>query len=263
VSATTLLASDDQIVLPSPAQTNLGLYKQAHAAGYAPDELAWLRDCYEFATSLFSGHLRASGKPFLSHLVGTASTLAALRAPAVAVGAGLLHAAYSHGDFGITRRRNRHRRVRAAIGEAAEALVWRYYEQPWNPSEISRLCREHAGLSQTDRLVVLMRLANELDDNLDLAELQGHEDRAFRDSRDDFVALACAFGYPGLANALLAAYRDADEGSWAAALSLDRAASYQLASSFGMRLLRPTRTLLGLAQSVAHGIKSLAGRSSS
>jgi len=104
VSATTLPASDDGAVPPPPAQTNLGLYKQAHAAGYARGELVWLRDCYEFATSLFTGHLRASGKPFLSHLVGTASTLAALGAPAVAVGAGLLHAAYSDGDFGIMRR---------------------------------------------------------------------------------------------------------------------------------------------------------------
>jgi hypothetical protein len=108
-----------------------------------------------------------------------------------------------------------------------------------------------------------MRLANELDDNLDLAKLQSHEDRVFRDSRGDLVALARAFGYPGLANALLAAYREADEGSWAAALSLDRAASYQLASSFGLRLLRPARTLLGLAHSVTHGIKLLASRSSS
>jgi uncharacterized protein DUF6817 len=261
-SAITLPASDDRAVLPPPAQTNLGLYKQAHAAGYAPDELAWLRDCYEFATSLFVGHLRASGKPFLSHLVGTASTLTALGAPAVAIGAGLLHAAYSNGEFRIIRRRNRRPRVVAAIGEAAEALVWRYHERPWTPSVIGRLCREHAGLSQTDRLVVLMRLANELDDNLDLAKLQSHEDGAFRNSRDDLVALSRALGCPGLANALLAAYREADEESWAAALSLDRTASYQLASSFGMRLLRPARTLLGLAQSVTDGIKSLAGRSS-
>jgi (p)ppGpp synthase/HD superfamily hydrolase len=256
------MASDERAVLPPPAQTNLGLYKQVHATGYAPDELAWLRDCYEFATLLFAGHLRATGKPFLSHLVGTASTLAALGTPAVTVGAGLLHAAYSHGDFGITRRRNRRPRVRAAIGEAAEALVWRYHERPWTPSEIGWLSREHAGLSQTDRLVVLMRLANELDDNLDLAMLQSHEDKeAYRHCRDELMALARTLGYPSLANALLAAFREADEGTWAAALSLNRPASYQLASSFGMRLLRPARRLMCLAQSVAQGVKSRAGRS--
>ncbi|MGH7125913.1 MAG: DUF6817 domain-containing protein, partial [Stellaceae bacterium] len=195
-------------------------------------------------------------------LVGTASTLAAAGAPAVVVGAGLLHAAYAQGDFGITRRRHRRPRVRAAIGEAAEALVWRYHEQPWSPPEIGRLHREHAALSQAERSIVLMRLANELDDNLDLAMLQSHEDKeAYPDCRDELVALARALGYPSLANALLAAYREAAEGSWAAALSLNRPSSYQLASPFGMRLLRPARRLMGLVQSVAEGIKSRAGRS--
>ena len=256
------MASGDRGVLPPAAQTNLGLYKQLHASGYVTAELTWVRDCYEFATSLFAGHLRASGKPFLSHLVGTASTVAAVGAPAIAVGASLLHAAYTHGDFGITRRRLRRERVRAAIGEAAEALVWRYHEMPWTPSEIGRLLSDHARLSETDRWVVLMRLANELDDNLDLAMLQSLEEKdAYRDCRDDLVALARAIGCPSLANTLLAAYREASEGSWAAALSLDRPASYQLASPFGLRLLRPARKLLGLAQSLAHGIKSIAGRS--
>lgn len=256
------MASDDRGVLPAAAQTNLGLYKQLHASGYAPEQLIWVRDCYEFATSLFAGHLRASGKPFLSHLVGTASTLAALGAPATAVVAGLLHAAYTQGDFGISRRRHRRERVRAAIGEAAEALVWRYHEQPWTPPEIGRLRREHARLSESDRWVVLMRLANELDDNLDLAMLQSHEQKkGDPDSRDDMAALARALGGPSFANTLLAAYREASEGSWAAALSLDRPASYQLASSFGLRLLRPARKLLGLAQSLARGIKSMTRRS--
>jgi hypothetical protein len=261
VSGSTIRALHDRGVLSPAAQTNLALYKQLHASGYAPQELTWVRDCYEFATSLFAGHLRASGKPFLSHLVGTASTVAAMGAPPVAVGASLLHAAYSQGDFGIARRRHRRERVRAAIGEPAEALVWRYQERPWTPPEIRRLRSEHARLSETDRWVVLMRMANELDDNLDLAMLQCHEEKqGYLDSRDDLVALARAIGWPSLADALLAAYREAAENSWAAALSLDRPASYQLASSFGFRLLRPARKLLGVAQSLAHGIKSIAGR---
>src|SRR5579862_3363017 len=39
VSGTTIMGSDDRDVLPAVAQTNLGLYKQLHASGYAPEEL--------------------------------------------------------------------------------------------------------------------------------------------------------------------------------------------------------------------------------
>ena len=59
LTGTVIMASHDQGVLPPVAQTNLGLYKQLQAAGTARAELVWIRDCYEYATSLFAGYLRA------------------------------------------------------------------------------------------------------------------------------------------------------------------------------------------------------------
>jgi (p)ppGpp synthase/HD superfamily hydrolase len=231
--------------LPAVAQTNVALYKQLHAAGWDAPHLAELRDCYEFATLLFVGHCRASGKPFLAHLVGTASILAAMGADRATVAAGLIHAAYDQGDFGLTRWRDRRPRVRQAVGEAAEALVWRYHELGWTEATIVLMRDRLAQLGATDRSIVLMRLANELDDNLDL-EMRycGAAKDAYRGSREILIAMARALGQPGLADALAAAYREADEGAWAAALSLQRKFSYQLASPFGLRLLRLARAAI-------------------
>jgi (p)ppGpp synthase/HD superfamily hydrolase len=238
-----MLRNDQRAVLPA-AQTNLQLYRQLHDSDYPPSDLLLVRDGYEFAIRLFAGHFRGSGKPFVAHLVGTASILAALDAPCVVIVAGLLHAAYEQGDFGLTRWRARRARIRAALGDAAEELVWRYNEMPWTPREVERLQADPAVLSETDRWIALMRLANELDDNLDLAMLNSHAAKdAFRGGRDAVVVLARAIGGPALAGAFLDTYREEAGGAWARPLSLGRPASVQLASSFGLRLLKPARRM--------------------
>jgi (p)ppGpp synthase/HD superfamily hydrolase len=232
-------------LMPALAQANVALYKQLHAAGWEMAQLTELRDCYEFATTLFAGHYRASGKPFLVHLVGTASILAAVGADRTTVTAGLLHAAYEQGDFGLTRLRKKRMRVRRVIGDAAEALVWRYQELGWKNSTVTRLRDGMTELTTIDRAIVLIRLANELDDNLDLEMRYCHPGRdEHRQNREIFVALAQELHRPALANALTAAYREADDSNWATSLSLDRMSSYQLASPFGFRLLRLARAVV-------------------
>jgi len=232
-------------LLSTIARTNIALYKQLHAAGWNTAQLVEVRDCYEFATTLFVGHCRASGKPFLAHLVGTASILAALGADPTTVEAGLLHAAYDQGDFGITRWRNRRLRVRRAIGDSAEALVWRYQELGWSETTVARMRDGLDTLTMADRTVLLMRLANELDDNLDLEMRYCHAAKdQHRKHRGTMVAIAGALNQPALAHAFDEAYREADDGSWADALSLNRKKSYQLASPFGFRLLRLTRAAI-------------------
>jgi HD domain len=227
------------------ARTNIALYKQLRAAGWDTTRLVEVRDCYEFATTLFAGHCRASGKPFLAHLVGTASILAALGAEPTTVAAGLLHAAYDQGDFGITRWRNRRARVRRAIGDATEALVWRYQELGWNDLAVTRMRAGLHKLTTIERTIVLMRLTNELDDNLDLEMRYCHPAKdQHRKHRDTILAMARALHQPALAHAFEEAYREADDGSWADSLSMNRTKSYQLASPFGLRLLRLTRAII-------------------
>jgi (p)ppGpp synthase/HD superfamily hydrolase len=54
------------------AQMNLELYAQAISGGYSSDQCRALADAYVFALRKVS-LARGSGKPFIAHLVGTAS----------------------------------------------------------------------------------------------------------------------------------------------------------------------------------------------
>jgi amino acid adenylation domain-containing protein len=152
------------------AQTNVQLYEQLFDAGYTPARLGQVAAAYDLVLSLFSALLRPEGKPFVNHLVGTASILAQHGAPYAVVIAGLLHAAYVYGEFGSIRlgaTASKRRRVRAVIGEDAEALVSGYTRFPWNARSIGSLPEQLPGMSQGERNIILMRLANELEEGAD------------------------------------------------------------------------------------------------
>jgi hypothetical protein len=166
------------------AQTNLQLYEQLTERGFAGSDLAAIRGAYDLATSLFAGVYRASGKPFVAHLVGTASLLAALGAPARLVTAGLLHSAYSHGDFGDGppgRTRRRAERLAEAVGEEVEGLIARYESFPWKNSDASPRGGWPGSLDPLDRDVLTMRLANELDELIDFDILCSEDAEARRE----------------------------------------------------------------------------------
>jgi hypothetical protein len=61
--------------------------------------------------------------------------------------------------------------VRRVLGDEAEDLVARYGALEWNAPALPGLRARLSALAPVDREVVLMRLANELDDHLDLAVL--------------------------------------------------------------------------------------------
>jgi hypothetical protein len=217
--------------LLDPAQTNLRLYEQLRRAGRDADELAAVRRAYELAMRIFAGQYRATGKPFVAHLVGTAGILGSLGAAAPVVRAGLLHAAYTHGDFGGLRRALTGRKraaVGAAAGADAEALILRYTELPWTADALPRLHAGLAALPPVDRDVVTMRLANELEDLVDLGGAYcGKADRG-----DAAAALerelAEGLGLPVLAAALAQARRAAAAAALPAALRGARRSSFIL-----------------------------------
>lgn len=123
---------------------------------------------------MLSGQYRPSGKPFIDHLVGTASILAEHRADFDVVLAGLLHAAYRHGDFGTGRpgaTKVKRRLVRSVVGPEAESWVHAYTMFPWSKEVMQRFLDFEP--SAEERTLILMRLANELDDQLDLGVLYG------------------------------------------------------------------------------------------
>jgi hypothetical protein len=191
--------------MPSYAQTNRQLYAQLVREGLALDDILRVRRAHELAAELFSGFYRPSGSPFLSHLVGTASVLASLSRPVELVIAGLLHAAYIHGDFGRTRTGpspSNRRYVRLAAGEDAESYIWRYTNLPWG--DLIRGSTERlSSLDRFDKGALLIRLANELEHYLDDEILCGpnfeRRRRYVAESGPKLSLSASALGVPQLA----------------------------------------------------------------
>ena len=198
------------------ARTNVQLYNQLAREGYAEADVALAAAAYRLAVPLFAAALRPAGQPFLGHLVATASILASLRAPIEVVAAGLLHSTYTHGEFGngwLKMTADRRALVRAHVGDTVETLVARYTTLPWitqtTPTELVQRFDE---LDQLDRIVLLMRLVNELDEHLDLnavhcadAERRQHEAGS---TLLPCVTLAERLGEPELAAELAQAFKE-------------------------------------------------------
>lgn len=219
-------------LLSQVGQTNLDLYRQLHGFGYRDTDLTRVRDAYLLAMHLFSDRFRANGKPFVAHLVGTASLLAAFGRPPEVVMAGLLHAAYATGCFpdgerGMTAA---HRAfVRSKVGDAVETLVATYEGLTWNRDTIADIARRGgpSGSKETD--VLFMRLANEIEDHYALGMRLGSAERkAWTGAEADCVAIARRLGRPDIADALACAYRETAEADWADALATAEPVSFRL-----------------------------------
>jgi (p)ppGpp synthase/HD superfamily hydrolase len=195
------------------AQTILQLHAQAAELGWSDGQRARLARAYRLACELLTGQHRGSGKPFVDHLVGTASILASHGAPHATVLAGLLHAAYEFGDFGDGREGaapSRRNEVVAAVGDDVERRIHAYWSLRWKDATVAAvLARAHA-LDAEEREAVMMRIANELDDHLELGilycadaarRLEQLERRA-----DRTAAIARSLGWTRLADELAAAY---------------------------------------------------------
>lgn len=103
-----------------------------------------VRDAYELSQSLFVGQYRPSGKSFVSHLLGTASTLASWGQSPPLVVAGLLHSIYLYGEFGDRQRgvsSAKREYVMNLLGDEVEALVYTYTEnkgvRPWDTEDLN------------------------------------------------------------------------------------------------------------------------------
>jgi (p)ppGpp synthase/HD superfamily hydrolase len=197
------------------AQTNLQLFQQMRTEGYSAAELAMVAKAYLVATKLFANRFRPCGRPFVAHLVGTGATLVWLKCPIHMVVAALLHAAYQEGDFpnsleGMTP--GKRKELSAAIGAEAEALVAAY---TLGSRSLTGLMASHARFNQMspfERDILLMQLANELDDYRELAgnHAANADERVdvIRKSGLQQVEMAEWLGRPHLAQALRETYAD-------------------------------------------------------
>jgi (p)ppGpp synthase/HD superfamily hydrolase len=197
------------------AQTNLQLYGQLRRAGYSDEQLRLVRSGYDLALNLSTAAFRGSGKPLLAHLVGTASILASINQSVAVVTAGLLHAAYALGDFGDGRRgvtEAKRERLREAVGREVEDLVARYTAFDWNKKTIPSIRERVDSLTPSDRDILVIRLANELEDHLDCGVLycgNGEARREFiRSPLNQSVDMARKLGLPELAAELDRAFTE-------------------------------------------------------
>ena len=199
------------------AQTNIQLTNQLHRDGYSSTELSFVLPTYELTIHLFTGLFRASGKTFISHLVGTASILGSLRVPSKLVAAGLIHAAYTHGDFGNGEKgisEAKRNQVRSVVGKEVEEYVARFTALRWNEEVILAIHDSLDSLGPLDRDVLLIRLANELEEYLDLGILYcGDEKRQqanyINHNGQLMTQMAEKLGFPTLATDLERAFKEA------------------------------------------------------
>src|SRR5262249_46303721 len=157
--------------MQSYAQTNLQLFNQLRSEGYSSADLDLVRNAYQLAMLLFSGCFQPSGKPFIAHVVGTASILASLRLPGAVVAAGLLHNVYEQGDFGIARRNTslgKRRKIRQLLGSEVEDYVAKFSAFHWRSPRAQLALNNPARLRLVDRHVLSLRLADHLEHLLDL-----------------------------------------------------------------------------------------------
>jgi (p)ppGpp synthase/HD superfamily hydrolase len=207
------------------AQTNLQLFRQLGDLGMNEADLAMIGRGYTLAMRLFAGSYRPSGKAMVNHLVGTASILAGAGASIEIVAAGLLHAVYSEADFGPLRGGLAAKRqlVRSSIGDAAEALIDRYSKLQWGDASLDRLRNTFDSLDNPTRAVLLIRLANELEDYLDLGVIYCTD----CDRRQRFISrtgpvmleLAERLGQMPLATAMRTAFAECTDATPAAGLA--------------------------------------------
>jgi (p)ppGpp synthase/HD superfamily hydrolase len=219
--------------LAAPPQTNIRLYAVLAEAGYPDADVGHVRTSYELAVRLFTSQFRASGKPFLAHVVGTSGIMALLGAPRVLLEAGLLHAAYTHGDFGtgmVGVSDAKRREVRQMVGEEVEGLIAAYSGLPWTERTLKSLQSRLPSLSNTDRSILRVRLANELEDHVDLGIRYGHDAEhrrhLIRAWLHRCVDLADELGEPRLARALAHAFQQCLAAEVHASLVTTEIASY-------------------------------------
>lgn len=191
------------------AQTNLQLFVQLQKAGYSETDLICIANAYKLGCRLFTGAFRGSGKPFLAHLIGTASILVTLQRSTPTIAAGLLHAAYELGDFGDATRGMldwKRSQVQQAVGKEIEFLVAQYHTFKWNGTTIAQTYSCIDQLTVNEQEILIMRLANELEDHLDLGVLYcGNLEQRLdyiRNSRDRMVEIAALLELPTLSEAL-------------------------------------------------------------
>ncbi len=197
------------------AQTNLQLFNQLRREGYSNTDLSFVRDACELTIVLYSGRFLPSGRPFIAHVVRTASILASLHLSAQVVAAGLLHNVYDTGDFGDCRRgisTGKRALISRVLSPEVEEYVARFPTLYWGSPTIQLARDDPDHLSPLDRAVLLILLADHLEHLLDLDVLYyvGAECRYYLNNSRTGAELAARLGASQLATQLNETLRETE-----------------------------------------------------
>jgi (p)ppGpp synthase/HD superfamily hydrolase len=219
----------------SYAQSIHHLYLQLIRAGYSEDELLKVKATYGLACDLFAGTMTASGKPHISHGIGTASILASLGAPPHVVLAGMIHNAYGMGDFGDNLKgptEQRRNEVRKITGQQAEQCIERFHQtRPWTREMIEQMSNQFEDLDETGRDTLQIRLADDLEHHLDYGlvyRVNGVMLKRARERRDYTLLVAKQLHLPQLEAEFYRVFAEIDSDEVPAVLYEDLQAPLQL-----------------------------------
>lgn len=180
--------------------------------GISEEEAELVRRAYDAAVGMTRDLFRPSGASFLGHLTRTASIALHQTRDPVMVSAALLHATYALGGVGgpwarLTRRAPRSV-LRGLVGSEIEEMVFAYDCLPWTEEgAVETHIEHHEAYSEPQRRALVLRIANELEDQLDAAlcfRAGGLPEPALRRSRSA-ADLARAMGLRRLGEELAAA----------------------------------------------------------
>jgi glycosyltransferase involved in cell wall biosynthesis len=192
-------------------QTRSHLLDLAVERGYEPQEVAWLASCYQVALALTDGGYRPCGRPFINHLAGTASVLIRYDFRTEIVGAGLLHAAYTHCPPHQAGPRASADFVCAALGGKGNELEKRVRAYTKRASDRGALSLQHTSpgtISLADAEIIAIAAANEVDMHLSGEfRYSGRTDGIRPDVTEQIAQVCRVLGVDGLAETLLQAQR--------------------------------------------------------
>ena len=234
------------------------LILQAVQKNYDAISLSRLRRAHEAALRLMDGFYRAQDTPFICHATRTASIAMEHGASVDTVLASLFHAVYMFGVFrdGKAGRitESHQKEVRDEVGWEVDGLIVDYMELKFYEANFLKAKLDnYASLSAKERGVLLIALANELEDFLDLQMVfrrgADYKERIEKNGRL-MTGLAKALGHSALAEELKIAFEGSLHNPVPDAVKCDRNGAYELAEHFWMRRGRFRIFLSGIKQRV-------------
>jgi (p)ppGpp synthase/HD superfamily hydrolase len=150
------------------------LVRQASLQGFSDSDLARLKTGYSLAMRLTDGLYRKQMVPFICHLVRTSSIVMHETRETTPILASMLHAVFFlhvFADSTYRGPRSADRRfLRRELGEEVDRLIEDYSQFGFGETEAAFWASTTNELDARMRRLLMMRLADELEDHLDAAE---------------------------------------------------------------------------------------------